>query len=147
MRRWIVNLCQNWILTSRNVNRSPTRPRIRKQTRAHLTPEAETIAIDIPRPLFQTSILWSTHVWNWFDCKERKFVFEYFEHSRWVFRKTVSNILKSILYTNTANNYKENWFAYLKDVLLLALKWLEKLIRDNKGSLYRKPRFSEFAEK
>ena len=47
---------------TRNVNRSSTRTRTQKQTRAHLTPKEETIAIDIPRPLFQTSILWSTHV-------------------------------------------------------------------------------------
>ena len=41
------------------------------------------------------AICLSTHVWNWFDCKEGKFVFECFKQSRWVFRKTVSNILKS----------------------------------------------------
>ena len=51
-----------FLTKTRNVNRSPTRTLTQKQTRAHLTPKAETIAIDIPRPLFQTSILWSTHV-------------------------------------------------------------------------------------
>ena len=51
-----------FLTKTRNVNRSPTRTRTQKQTRAHLTSKAETIAIDIPRPLFQTSILWSTHV-------------------------------------------------------------------------------------
>ena len=68
--------------------------------------------IDIPRPLFQTSILWSTYVWNLFACKEGKLVFERFENSRWAFRKTVSSILKS----TSLHHYKENWFAYLKDV-------------------------------
>ena len=47
-----------FLTKTRNVNRSPTRTLTQKQTRAHLTPKA----IDIPRPLFQTSILWSTHV-------------------------------------------------------------------------------------
>ena len=57
-----------FLTKTRNVNRSPpnrsppNRTLTQKQTRAHLTPKAETIAIDIPRPLFQTSILWSTHV-------------------------------------------------------------------------------------
>ena len=51
-----------FLTKTRNVNRSPTGTRTQKQTRAHLTPKAETIAIDVPRPLFQTSILWSTHV-------------------------------------------------------------------------------------
>ena len=51
-----------FLTKTRSVNRSPTRTRTQKQTRAHLTPKAETIAIDVPRPLFQTSILWSTHV-------------------------------------------------------------------------------------
>ena len=51
-----------FLTKTRNVNRSPTLTRTQKQTRAHLTPKPETIAIDIPRPLFQTSILWSTHV-------------------------------------------------------------------------------------
>ena len=68
--------------------------------------------IDIPRPPFQTSILWSTHLWNWFACKQGKLVFERFESSRWVFRKTVSSIRKS----TSLHHYKENWFAYLKDV-------------------------------
>ena len=37
--------------------------------------------------IFQTSILWSTHVRNWFDYGEGKLVFERFENSR----KTSSN--------------------------------------------------------
>ena len=64
-------------------------------------------------PRIRLAICLSIHVWNWFDCEEGKFVFECIEHSRWVFRKTVSSILKS-----TTFNFKDQYRTSLQRELI-----------------------------